>query len=274
MPGPLKAELIDSAEIQRSRKATGFDCWIMLRGTTTSRGRNGGFYIPAKRHKAINRTLALPGAVLNEGAEVYRRNGKWYARVSISVPLAEVQEPKGWLGCDVGLRSAVSRSDGYRGPDLRPILKRTKQRKADQQRNGIDRQTQTHQRQVLSGEAKRVVSVALRSGRGVSLEDPRRLPRYKQWAGRQFARRVQLLALVVGVCVALVPPPYTSITCSVCGWVEKQQRHKETFRCWQCGYTHNADFNAARIIRRRAHRYCDSHQVSLSSSPGGVGANK
>lgn len=39
-PGTLKAELIDSAEIQQPRKATGFDCWIMIRGTTTSRGRN------------------------------------------------------------------------------------------------------------------------------------------------------------------------------------------------------------------------------------------
>ena len=33
-PGFLHAELIDSAEVQQPRKATGFDCWIMLRGTT------------------------------------------------------------------------------------------------------------------------------------------------------------------------------------------------------------------------------------------------
>ncbi len=102
-PGTLKAELLDSAEIQQPRKARGFDCWILLRGTMPSRGRNGGFYIPAKRHRAINRTLALPGAGLNESAEVFRKNGQWYARVSVSVPLAEVQQPKGWLGCDVGV---------------------------------------------------------------------------------------------------------------------------------------------------------------------------
>ena len=86
-PGFLKAELLDSAEIQQPRTAKGFDCWIMLRGTTSSRGRNGGFYIPARKHRAINRTLALPGAKLNESAEVFRKNGKWYARVSVSVPL-------------------------------------------------------------------------------------------------------------------------------------------------------------------------------------------
>ena len=128
-PGHLKAELIDSAEIQQPRKAKGFDCWIMLRGTTTSRGKHGGFYIPAKRHKAINRTLALPGAMLNESAEVFRKNGKWYARVSVSVPLAEVPQPKGWLGIDIGARSAVVRSDGHKGPDLRPLFTRDDQRK-------------------------------------------------------------------------------------------------------------------------------------------------
>jgi hypothetical protein len=44
-PGSLKAELIDSAEIQQPRTAKGFDCWIMLRGTTTAPGRHGGFYL-------------------------------------------------------------------------------------------------------------------------------------------------------------------------------------------------------------------------------------
>lgn len=270
-PGFLKAELIDSADLQQPKQARGFDYWILLKGTKDK------LYIPARGHRALNRALALPGAELNLGtkgsAYVMRKNGKWYAYVTVSVPLAEVQAPKGWLGCDVGARAAVVRSDGYKGPDLRPVIQRTKQRKADQQRNGIDRQTITHQRQILSREARKAVSVASRSRRGLALEDPRRLPRWKQWAGRQFASRVQLLASVVGVPVALVPPPYTSLTCSSCGWAEKRQRHKETFRCWQCGYTHNADFNASRNISRRAHGYCHSQLGSLSLCPRGGGAD-
>ena len=266
-PGALTAELIDGTEVQTPKRATGFDYWIMVKGTKDK------FYVPARSHRALNRTLALPGAKLNCGpkssADVIRRNGKWYAYVTVSVPVAEVQEPTGWMGCDVGLRAAVTRSDGHRGPDLRPIIKHTKQRKADQQRNGMDRQTVTHQRQLLSREAKKAVTVCRRSGRGLALEDPRRLPRYKQWAGRHFASRVQLLAAVAGVRVSLISPPYTSITCSHCGFVEKKQRHKETFRCWHCGFTHNADQNASRVIRRRAQWYCTSHHGSLSLFPGG-----
>lgn len=274
-PGFLKAELIDSAEVQHPRKAKGFDCWIMLRGTTTSRGKNGGFYIPARKHKAINRTLALAGAKLNESAEVFRKSGKWYARVSVSVPLAEVQAPKEWLGCDIGARAAVTRSDGYRGPDLRPILKRQRNRKVMDQKRGIDRRVATSpQRQVLAREARKVVTVCQHSGRGIALEDPKRLIRWKGHAARYFATRVGLLAALVGVSVALIRPAYTSITCSHCGWVEKKQRHKEMFRCWHCGFTHNADQNASRVIRRRAYRVTAVSHGSLSPSPGGAEADE
>ena len=49
MLGTLKAELIDSAEVQQPRKARWFDWWITVRGATMTPGRPGGFYIPAKR---------------------------------------------------------------------------------------------------------------------------------------------------------------------------------------------------------------------------------
>ena len=40
-------------------------------------------------HPGLNKTLALPGASLNESAEVLRKNGNWYARVSVSVLVKE-----------------------------------------------------------------------------------------------------------------------------------------------------------------------------------------
>ncbi len=270
----LKAQLIDSAEIQSPRTAKSFDCWIMLRGTTASRGKNGGFYIPARKHVAINRTLALPGAVLNESAEVFRKNGKFYARVTVTVPAPEVKEPKGYLGCDVGLRASVTRSDGYRGPDLRPIIKKQQRRRASQQRAGFDRSyTTSPQRQALSREARKAVSVALRSGRGVSLEDPQRLPKWKQWAAREFAKRVELLAALAGVPVWLLPPAYTSRTCYRCK-ARDTFRQKTMLRCLHCGYTQNADFNGALNIASGACRVTAiSHgSLRLVPAPGGAEA--
>jgi len=176
-----------------------------------------------------------------------------------------------WIGCDVGVRTSVARSDGYQGPDLRPILQRHRNRRAMDQKRGIDRQVETSpQRQLLAREARRVVSVAQRTGRGIAVEDPSRLIRWKAHAARYFGTRVALLASLLGVPVAVVNPAYSSTTCPQCGFVERHQRHKEMFRCWRCGYTHNADFVASQNVCHRAtYVSCTSHTGSLSLFPGG-----
>ncbi|GAB4003588.1 hypothetical protein GCM10029992_45910 [Glycomyces albus] len=43
-----------------------------------------------------------------------------------------------------------------------------------------------------------------------------------------------------------VPAPYTSLRCSACGWIEKDSRKSQAeFSCVHCGFTCNADINAA-----------------------------
>ncbi|WP_326752607.1 transposase [Streptomyces hirsutus] len=43
-----------------------------------------------------------------------------------------------------------------------------------------------------------------------------------------------------------VPAPYTSLRCSACGWIEKDSRKSQAeFVCVSCGFTCNADENAA-----------------------------
>ncbi|MET8108286.1 transposase [Streptomyces mirabilis] len=43
-----------------------------------------------------------------------------------------------------------------------------------------------------------------------------------------------------------VPAPYTSLRCSVCGWIDKNSRKSQAeFFCSSCGFTCNADTNAA-----------------------------
>lgn len=43
-----------------------------------------------------------------------------------------------------------------------------------------------------------------------------------------------------------VPAPYTSLRCSGCGWIDKNSRKSQAeFVCTNCGFTCNADLNAA-----------------------------
>ncbi len=49
--------------------------------------------------------------------------------------------------------------------------------------------------------------------------------------------------------VEKVPPAYTSQRCGGCGHVDRKSRESQAvFRCTACGYTLNADVNAARNI--------------------------
>ena len=267
-PPFLKAELIDAAQVQTPRQATSFDLWVMVQGV-------GKLYIPARKHRAINRTLALPGATLCEQGEVFRKNGKWYCRVGVKIPTPAEISTAEWVGVDVGVRRAITCSDGYQGPDLRPILDKQQQRAADQQRHLHDAEIDslTTPRQAQAKEARKLVGRARRSGRGIALENPRSLPKRRQWSAKFFAKRVLLLAALAGVPVSLVRPAYTSLTCSRCGEVGQTFRDKTMFRCLRCRFTANADRNAALNISYRAHRIsCGSHHNSLRLSPLGGGA--
>ncbi len=46
-----------------------------------------------------------------------------------------------------------------------------------------------------------------------------------------------------------VPAPFTSLRCSACGWIEKKSRESQAvFSCVHCGFTCNADVNAAQNV--------------------------
>lgn len=52
--------------------------------------------------------------------------------------------------------------------------------------------------------------------------------------------------------LVLVNPAYTSQTCSCCGHVSKQNRKTQAkFLCVECGYSDNADINAAKNILKK-----------------------
>jgi len=263
----LRAELIDAVHVQSPRKAKHFDLWVMVQGV-------GKLYLPARKHRALNRALAYPGATLCEQGEVFRKNEKWYCRVGVKVPLPDEQPVKEWIGCDVGVRRAITCSDGYQGPDLRPILDKRQQREADQKRHLHDAEVDslTAPRQAQAREARTLLSRAQRSGRGIALENPRSLPKWRQWSAKFFAQRILLLAALAGVPVSLVRPAYTSLTCSRCGEVGQTFRNKTMFRCLRCRFTANADRNAALNIAYRAHRIsCGSHHGLLRRSLLGGG---
>ena len=72
------------------------------------------------------------------------------------------------------------------------------------------------------------------------------------WAYRYWLERLRMACEWNRVSFRTVPPAYTSQRCSGCGHTEQGNRLKaDVFRCRACGYTDDADVNAARNILSR-----------------------
>ena len=67
-----------------------------------------------------------------------------------------------------------------------------------------------------------------------------------KWGYYQLQSMIEYKAERVGIKVKYVDPAFTSQTCSKCGYVDKENRlEQEKFECRSCGFTINADHNAA-----------------------------
>ncbi len=92
--------------------------------------------------------------------------------------------------------------------------------------------------------------------------------RFHSWSFAQFHDFLSYKAAMQGIQVVKIDPRHTSQTCSKCGHKHRSNRRSQSlFTCRQCGYSFNADLNAAYNIREK-------HLSSLASvgTPSLVGS--
>ena len=70
------------------------------------------------------------------------------------------------------------------------------------------------------------------------------------WSFFQLQIFTEYKAKAKGIEVVYLDPRYTSQKCSNCGHIEKANRHKHIFKCKKCGYSCDADLNAAKNIKQ------------------------
>jgi putative transposase len=203
------------------------------------------------------------------------RDGRWYLYATCEVPEPTATEPTGWLGVDLGIVNIATISDGerYAGRHLNRVRHRNRRLRAKLQRNAtksakrlLKHRRRKEARFVADTNhviAKRIVTEASRTGRGIALEDLEgirgrvRLRKSQRvtlhsWAFHQLGSFVAYKARRAGVVVVHVDPAYTSQTCSACGHVDRGNRpNQATFCCQSCGFAEHADRNAARNIAAR-----------------------
>jgi len=83
----------------------------------------------------------------------------------------------------------------------------------------------------------------------------------RNWSYYQLQQMIEYKAAKEGIEVKYIDPYHTSQTCSKCGHYEAGQRETQAvFTCKSCGFTENADFNAARNIAKSTAYITDKRQ--------------
>jgi putative transposase len=214
------------------------------------------------------------------------KDGQFYIHIQVKDEPPALKKTANVIGVDFG-RTAIavtSEGDKWDGKTIRDVrdqfstVRASLQRKASKgTRSGRRRCRQILQR--LSGRERRfqswlnhgisktIINTALTSNALVAIEDltgirertntqPRpktERRRSNSWAFYQLRNFLEYKGIKAGVEVLKVNPAYTSVTCHKCLGIHptrgKSYRSGKRFDCGNCGWSGDADFNGANLIK-------------------------
>ena len=208
----------------------------------------------------------------------HKQSKTWYLAVTLDAPEPTPDEPQGTLGVDLGIINLATDSEGETSSGA--MVEKVRQRHARLRQALQKRGTKSAKRHLrkLSGKERRfrkntnhviskhIVKKAKAQNKALAIEDLRHIrirtertvsrsqrSRHSSWAFSQLREFLTYKACLAGVRLHTVNPRNTSRTCSVCHSCDKNNRKSQAeFKCIQCGYTDNADRNAAINISRAA----------------------
>lgn len=252
--------------------------------------KTGRIKLPKLGWVAFRGWYDLPGAIRN--ITISRRAGQWFASVQwereVEAPAASLLPA---IGIDMGVAvfAAMSTGEtvapGHFGRKALCALRKAQRSVARKKKGSANRRKAVWRVQKLHARVANarkdflhklsttiaknhgtVVVEALQvrnmsaSARG-SVDEPGRNVRQKAGLNRSILDQGwRMFRTFLGYKLAErggrlieVPAAYTSQTCSACGQVDQASRVSQArFVCTTCGYTGNADINAAKTILRRA----------------------
>jgi len=209
-------------------------------------------------------------------SDLLTRDGVFYLYTTVNVEEPPEGEPTEYVGVDMGIVQIATDSDGnvYSGATVNAVRARHAKLRTKLQRKGTKsarrllvkrrRKEARFCKDVNHVISKRIVRLAEGTNRGIALEDlggirtriTARKPQRRtlhSWSFSDLRAKIEYKARLAGVSVVAVNPRHTSRECACCGVVAKENRCSQSeFLCVSCGFSANADYNAARVISCRA----------------------
>lgn len=200
-------------------------------------------------------------------ADLLYKKGKFYLFQTVEVPEEDMKDVEEFIGVDFGQTDIAVLSDGtnYNSKQLKKVRKKYSKVRASVQSKGTKGSKKLLKR--LSGKERRFVSInnhtiakqivvkAKAENKGIAIEDLSNIrktakPKSKaqktelnRWSFYQLRQYLAYKCTLNGVELVVIPPAYTSKTCSVCNHIGI--RKGKNFRCEHCGNIADADHNAA-----------------------------
>lgn len=260
---------VDAAQAYDHRNM-GWDIDAQTVAITTRQGRMKG--IPFACSPEALKTLAQ----YRKGeADLICRDGVWFLTATCEVAEAELSEPGGFIGVDLGIENVATTSSGYQaaGRKLNRYRHRQQRLRAKLQKKATKSAKRLLKKRARK-EARRatdinhristtIVTEAERTGRGLSLEDLTGIrnrvrlakPQWvalHSWAFAQLGDFIVYKAKRAGVPLVFVEPAYTSQMCCECQHIDKRNRVDQgLFICRSCRVVAHADRNASHNIAQR-----------------------
>ena len=205
-----------------------------------------------------------------------KRKDKFYLNVTIEISDEPLREIKGIIGVDLGIKNIAVCSNGskFAGEQiqsvrncyqsLRSALQSKGTRSAKRHLKKMSGREKRFQKDINHQISKQIVQFAKESDSAIALEDLKNIQKtakqrrkqrgvFHRWAFFQLRQFVSYKAQMIGIPIIMINPAYTSRKCSSCGYISRSNRQSQSiFKCKQCGFSLNADYNASINIQRAA----------------------
>jgi transposase len=232
----VKIDFVNSGE---------FDGWIIL----SSLGIDSSIKIPFKKTKhfnKLNKKGSLKGSVTVSSDHL---------TLMFEMEKTRTVERGTTLGIDIGQNTTLTCSDGQQiesdnhGHNYKSICERLARKKKGS--NGFKR-TEAHRTNYINWSLNQLNLSGVATVRREKIKGMRKGIRTSRklshWNYGELLCKLDAKLNDAGVQVIKSSPTYTSQRCFSCGWVRKGSRKGKQFKCLSCGYTADADLNAAKNI--------------------------
>ena len=236
-------------EVQEGKNSNSFDYWVKI--ATLDKGKPLLFPIKSYDYAELYFKNWQP----LKGGRLLKQNNHWLLELTFQKETPAKKEKGKVIGIDMGIKKLIVTSEGKEyGKDIEKLMNKIqrKQQNSKAFKKALKERDYYINQAVKELPFKKIKCLVMEAIKNIkrNIAKERRLrksfrTKFQRWTYCQLFKRIKLTTEAAGVHLQLVNPAHTSQACSKCGFVRKQNRINEIFKCRNCGYTLDADYNAS-----------------------------